>query len=128
MPSPTAQTIRAMKLPVARAFTGLSTAFLARFISTAPTLAGALAFAAAPSSTKLVGKAKLARTAQTLASKVPTIYKIMIFLSPVELVEVKCFVAIDSQISTKTTIGAIAFKAPTNKLPSSSKITARLSI
>lgn len=63
-----------------------------------------------PSKTSFTGKKKLARTAQAEAKKVPTIYKMIIFLILAPLWE-KSLVQIEVKIKIKTSIGAIAFKA-----------------
>ena len=63
----------------------------------------------------VVGNRKLAPTATSEAAKVPTMYKMTILL--MLLLWFSCLVAKADMTKKKTKIGAIAFKAPTKRVP-----------
>ena len=115
MPKPIAQARTPMKLAFIRALTGLSTALNSRLCKTSLMPPGADTVMSSVSRIRLDGNSVLAITATTAAANVPIKYS-----TRIGRMWVTCpclWLAIEAMTSTNTKIGATAFRALTNTLP-----------
>ena len=115
-PKPKPQAKIPIKFPVITALKGLSTILNAKVVNTSPKPCGGLALAPTISKVNCTGNIKLSATATNAALMVPIKYNPTIGFKLASLLGF--WFAIDEATKTNTKIGATAFNALTNKLPS----------
>ena len=97
---------------------GLETILLSRVCMTSPSPWGTTSASAASASTNVWGKILLVTTLRAAATKVVNIYSHTTVPNRRSSLEEPCASALATMTNTST--GAMPFKAPTNRLPSSS--------